>query len=187
MVLEKIELIKGDLHQTEEKLAKLLIRSPAQGNFVLIDARNLPGRFVKKGELLGYIVAEHRPTIRAVVSQADIGLVRERVTAVEVRLTEQPAHSLKANIKRIVPAADLNLPAAALGTAGGGVVPVDPTDPDGLRALESLFQLDLSLPEEVKDPHIGGRVYVRFEHGRMPLAMQWYRSLRQLLLRKFYV
>jgi putative peptide zinc metalloprotease protein len=187
MVLEKIELIKGDLHQTEEKLAKLLIRSPAQGNFILIDARNLPGRFVKKGELLGYIVAEHRPTIRAVVSQANIGLVRERVTGVEVRLTEQPAESLKADIERIVPAADLNLPSAALGTAGGGVVPVDPTDPDGLRALESLFQLDLSLPDEVKDPHIGGRVYVRFDHGSMSLAMQWYRSLRQLLLRKFYV
>jgi putative peptide zinc metalloprotease protein len=187
MALDEIELIKGDLHQTEAKLAKLLIRSPAQGNFILIDARNLSGRFVKQGELLGYIVAEHRPTIRAVVSQADIGLVRERVTAVEVRLTEQPAQSLKADIKRIVPAAELNLPSAALGTAGGGVVPVDPTDPDGLRALESLFQLDLSLPQEVKNPHIGGRVYVRFEHGRMPLAMQWYRSLRQLLLRKFYV
>ena len=64
---------------------------------------------------------------------------------------------------------------------------VDPLDPDGLRALESLFQLDLNLPQEVKDPHIGGRVYVRFEHGSMPLALQWYRSLRQLFLRKFYV
>jgi putative peptide zinc metalloprotease protein len=187
MVLDEIELIKGDLHQTEEKLAKLLIRSPSRGNFVLIDPRNLSGRFVKQGELLGYIVSEHRPTIRAVVSQADIGLVRERVSGVAVRLTERPAKSLKAEIERIVPAADLNLPSAALGTAGGGVVPVDPTDPDHLRALESHFQLDLSLPADVKDPHIGGRVYVRFEHGRMPLAMQWYRSLRQLLLRKFYV
>jgi putative peptide zinc metalloprotease protein len=187
MMLEEIELVRGDQHQTEEKLEKLLIRSPALGNFVLIDARNLSGRFVKKGELLGYIVSEHRPVIRAVVSQADIGLVRERVTGVEVRLTEKPAESLKAVIERIVPAADLNLPSAALGTAGGGVVPVDPTDPDRLRALESHFQLDLSLPEKVKDPHIGGRVYVRFEHGSMPLAMQWYRSLRQLFLRKFYV
>jgi len=156
MMLEEIELVRGDQHQTEEKLEKLLIRSPALGNFVLIDARNLSGRFVKKGELLGYIVSEHRPVIRAVVSQADIGLVRERVTGVEVRLTEKPAESLKAVIERIVPAADLNLPSAALGTAGGGVVPVDPTDPDRLRALESHFQLDLSLPEKVKDPHIGG-------------------------------
>jgi putative peptide zinc metalloprotease protein len=187
MVLDEIGQVKGDLHQIEEKLAMLLIRSPARGHFILTDARNLAGRFVKKGELLGYIISEHRPTIRAVVSQDAIGLVRERVTGVEVRLTEQPAKSMKADIERIVPAADLNLPSAALGTAGGGVVAVDPTDPDGLRALESLFQLDLSLPDEVKNPHIGSRVYVRLEHGTMPLVMQWYRSLRQLFLRKFYV
>jgi putative peptide zinc metalloprotease protein len=187
ILIEEIKLVKGDLQQAEEKLKKLLVRSPAQGNFVLIDARNLPGRFVKKGELLGYIVAEHRPTIRTVVSQTDIGLVRERVSGVEVKLAEQPNRSLKAQIKRIVPAADLELPSAALGTEGGGVVPVDTSDPDGLRSLESLFQLDLSLPQEVKDPHIGGRVYVRFEHGSMPLALQWYRSLRQLFLKKFYV
>lgn len=187
MLLEEIDLVKGELHQVEEKLEKLLIRSPTHGNFVLIDARNLYGRFVKKGELLGYIVPEHRPTIRTVVNQEDIGLVRERITGVEVRLAEQLATPLKATIDRIVPAADLDLPSAALGTEGGGIIPVDPADPNGLRTLESLFQLDLSLPEEVEGPHIGGRAYVRFEHGTMPVAMQWYRSLRQLLLRKFHV
>jgi len=187
MLKDEIEKIKGDLHQAEEKSARLLIRSPARGSVVLIDARNLPGRFVKKGELLGYIVSEHRPTIRAVVSQADIGLVRERVTQIEVRLTERPAMSLRADLERIVPAADLNLPSAALGTGGGGIVAIDPIDPDRRRALQSLFQLDLTLPELVKDPHIGGRAYVRFEHGTMPLAMQWYRSLRQLIIWKFYV
>ena len=187
MVLDEIKQVEGDLHQIEEKLEKLLIRSPARGRFILTDGRNLTGRFVKKGELLGYIVTEHRPTIRAVVSQAAIGLVRERVTGVEIRLTEKPACSMKANIERIVPSADLNLPSAALGTTGGGIIPVDPTDPDGLRALESLFQIDLCLPDGVKNPHIGSRVYVRLDHGTMPLAMQWYRSLRQLFLRKFYV
>ncbi len=187
ILLGEIELLKGDLRQIEEKQEKLLVRSPAQGKFVLIDARNLPGHFVKQGELLGYIVAEQRPTIRTLVSQADIGLLRERVTGVEVRLAEAVGTPLEANIERIVPSADLQLPSAALGTAGGGVIPVDPDDADGLRALESHFQLDLSLPEGVRNPHIGGRVHVRFEHGSMPLAMQWYRSLRQLFLRKFYV
>jgi len=187
ILLDEIKLIKGDLHQAEEKLARLLIRSPARGSFVLFDARNLSGRFVKKGELLGYIVAEHRPTIRAVVSQSNIGLVRGRVTNIEVRLAERPAVSLRADLERIIPAADLNLPSAALGTGGGGIVPIDPVDPDRLRALESLFQLDLSLPDPIKNPHIGGRAYVRFEHGSMPLARQWYRSLRQLIIWKFYV
>jgi putative peptide zinc metalloprotease protein len=187
VLLEKIERVKGDLQQTEEKLEKLVVRSPARGHFILFDARNLPGRFVKKGELLGYIIAEHRPTVRAVVRQADIGLVRERLTGVEVRLAEQSATPLQAAIERMVPAADFNLPSPALGTGGGGRIPVDPTDPKGLRALDTIFQLDISLPEQVKNPHIGARVYVRFEHGTMPLAMQWYRSLRQLFIRKFYV
>ena len=47
--------------------------------------------------------------------------------------------------------------------------------------------VDISLPEKVKNTHIGQRVYIRFEHGTMPLAGQWYRSLRQLFLRNFYV
>lgn len=187
MLLEEIELVKGDLRYAEDKLEKLLVRSPAQGNFILVDARNLPGRFVKQGELLGYIIAEHRPTVRVVVGQAEFGLVRERLTGVQVRLAEQSATTLQAQVERIVPAADLNLPSAALGTAGGGDIPVDPADPEGMRALSTVFQLDISLPEQVKNPHIGGRVYVRLEHGSMPLAMQWYRSLRQLFIRKFYV
>ncbi len=187
VLLEKIELVKGDLQHVEDKLAKLLIRSPTDGKFILLDNRNLPGRFIKKGELLGYIIADHRPTVRAVVGQADIGLVRQRITGVEVRLAEKLGTSLHAAIARIIPAADYSLPSAALGTAAGGDVPVDPTDPKGLRALDTIFQLDIILPEQVKNPHIGGRVYVRIEHGVMPLALQWYRSFRQVFLRKFNV
>jgi putative peptide zinc metalloprotease protein len=186
IMLEEIERAKGDLGQVAEKMEKLLIRSPEQGNYVLIDERNLPGRFVRQGELLGYIVGQHRPTIRAVVRQSHIGLVRDRVTGVEVRLSENMSKPLRAQIVRSVPSAVQNLPAAALGAAGGGQIPVDPSDPDGLRAMESLFQLDLSLPEQVNDLHIGARVHVRFEHGHMPLALQWYRTVRQLFLSKFY-
>ncbi|MBN1141525.1 MAG: HlyD family efflux transporter periplasmic adaptor subunit [Deltaproteobacteria bacterium] len=187
MLLEEIERNRADLLQLEEQMEKLLVRSPVRGQFVLLNERNLPGHFVRQGELLGYMVAEHRPTIRAVVSQADIGLIRQRVTGVEVRLAEALGKPLKAQIERIIPAAELNLPSAALGTAGGGPIPVDPNDPEKRRALESHFQLDLSLPEEVREPHIGGRVHIRFEHGHMPWALQWYRTLRQLFLRKFYV
>jgi putative peptide zinc metalloprotease protein len=93
---------------------------------------------------------------------------------------------LEADIERIVPAADLNLPSPALGTGGGGEIPVDPTDPEGLRAMVSLFQIDLSIRDGMEDPHIGGRAYVRFEHDRMPLARQLFRNLKQLFLRKFY-
>ena len=187
MLRAEIKVMQEDLQQERVELEKLLIRSPSKGNFILVDAQNLPGHFIHQGELLGYIVAEHRPTIRAVVSQADIGLVRERTAGVKILLAGQPSEPLTAKIERIVPAADIYLPAAALGTAGGGKIKVDPTDPDGLRTLVNIFKLDISLPEQFVNPHIGKRVYVKFDHGTMPLAMQWYRSLRQLFLRKYYV
>ncbi len=187
LLLDEIQRVKGDLGQAKEKLKKLLVCSPIQGNFILMDTRQMVGRFVKKGEKLGYIISEHRPIVRVVVRQADIGLVRKRLTRVEARLVEQPGTTLTADVQRIFPAAVNQLPSAALGIDGGGDIPVDPTDPEGLRALDTIFQVDISLPEKVKNTHIGQRVYIRFEHGTMPLAGQWYRSLRQLFLRNFYV
>ncbi|MDJ0784045.1 MAG: peptidase M50 [Desulfosarcinaceae bacterium] len=187
LLLEEIERAKGDLRQIEEKIDQLMVRSPARGQLVLVDAGELAGSFIKEGQLLGYIIAHHRPTVRTVVNQDDIGLVRGQLRGVQIRLFERVATPLDAEIDRLVPAADLKLPSAALGTAGGGPIPIDPSDPEGLRALESHFQVDLRLPEEIPLPHIGGRAHVRFDHGRLPLGLQWYRSLRQLVLRRFYV
>lgn len=187
MLRKEIQRVEADLSQAREQQQKLLIRSPAKGNFVLVDERNLPNRFARKGELLGYIVSGRRPTIRTVVRQNDIALVRKRTKSVEIRLAENSEKSFQAIIKRIVPSAFISLPSPALGTEGGGDIPVDPTDPQGVRALDTIFQIDLSLPVEISNPHIGGRVYVKFNLGSKPLAFQWYRSLRQLLLRKFYV
>ncbi len=187
MLQEEITLVKSKLQHAEAQQAKLLIRSPAPGRFILLDADNLSGRFVRKGELLGYILEDDPPTVRAMVSQNDIGLVRERITQVEVRLSQQLNTVWRADIQRISPSADYQLPSAALGTGGGGYILTDPTDPEALRALNSYFQIDVQLPEEVEKAYIGGRVHVRIGHGAMPLAMQWYRRLRQLFIRNFYV
>ncbi len=187
IILDEIAAAKADLQNAKDNQAHLLIRSPSKGRLVLMEARHLLGRFVKKGELLGYIVTDHQPLVRTVVRQKDIGLVRQHVSGVAVRLADRSVGTIRATIDRFVPAGQLQLPAAALGIAGGGVIPVDPKDKEGLRPLDSVFQVDLRLPPAVRDPHIGVRAYVRFEHGTMPLAMQWYRRLRQLLLRRFYV
>jgi putative peptide zinc metalloprotease protein len=196
VLMEEIRRVRGDLDQSEEKMLKLVVSSPTSGRLVLPKENHLPGRFIREGDILGYIVdagqsgasatEDLHPTIRAVVSQTDIALINERLTGVEVRLAQRVNLPFEARIERILPAADLILPSAALGTAGGGPIAVDPSDPQGRRALETHFQLDLGLPAELHTDHFGGRVYVRFEHGRLPLGWQWYRSIRQLLLRRFY-
>ena len=65
--------------------------------------------------------------------------------------------------------------------------PIEPRDAEGVKTLEKLFQFDLELPSTVDDTYIGGRVFVRFDHGFEPLAFQWYRSLRLLFMRRFNV
>ena len=117
--------------------------------------------------------------------QADIGLVRRRTRAVQVRLAERLDSVVAANIIRQVPAATNRLPGPALGPKGGGPFPVDPDDIHGMTTLEGIFEVRLQLPMTVDK--LGGRVYALFDHGREPLAWQWYRRFRQLFLRRFNV
>jgi putative peptide zinc metalloprotease protein len=72
-----------------------------------------------------------------------------------------------------------------LGDTGGGSLAVDPSDPSGTTTLEQVFHVELVFDEPVE--RLGGRSYVRFDHGTEPLGWQWYRQLRQLFLRRFDV
>mgnify|MGYP000331986001 FL=1 len=103
----------------------------------------------------------------------------------QVRLADRPALDLNGQVLSEVPAASDELPSAALGTAGGGWIAVDPSEPSGLKPLESVFQFDINLPTETGLQLAGGRAYVRFDHGSEPLIHRWYRDLRRLLLRQF--
>jgi putative peptide zinc metalloprotease protein len=124
--------------------------------------------------------------VRVVVRQEQAELVRHQLRRVDVRLAERFADVLPATVLRVVPGASERLPAPALGSAGGGRVPVDPRDTRATQALERLFELDLALPTRGVI-NSGGRAYVRFDHGREPLAAQWYRHLRQLFLARLNV
>jgi putative peptide zinc metalloprotease protein len=56
-----------------------------------------------------------------------------------------------------------------------------------MRALQALFQFDLESSTRSDVVNVGGRVYVRFDHGWEPLAQRWYRQIRRLFLSKFHV
>jgi len=184
---EKIISAKADLARTYERMDELIVVSPNQGLFVLPEAENLPGRFVKQGALLGYIMGASASTVVVVVSQSDIALVREHTTGVQLRLAGNLDKPFAASIDREIPAASDCLPSPVLGTTGGGCIPVDPADPKGIRTLTKTFQFEIKLPIDQTNSRIGERVYAMFEHGYEPIALQWYRSLRQLFLSRFHV
>jgi putative peptide zinc metalloprotease protein len=192
--IAKAKMLEEEKHYIEEKLARtreqvqdLVITAKVDGTLVLPRAKDLPGRFVHRGDVLAHVVDLNTLTVRTIVDQSDIDLIRHSTKTVQVRLAERLASPIDAGVTRLVPAASDELPSPALGSEGGGQVPMDPKDPKGQKAMRKVFQVDLQLPVELGLVNVGGRVYVRFDHGWEPLMAQWYRQGRQLFLSRFNV
>jgi len=192
--IAKAKMLEEEQHYIEEKLARtreqvqdLVMTAKVDGTLVLPRAEDLPGRFVHRGDVLAHVVDLNTLTVRTIVDQSDIDLIRHSTKSVQVRLAERLASPIDAGVTRLVPAASDELPSPALGSGGGGQVPMDPKDPKGQKAMRKVFQVDLQLPVELGLVNVGGRVYVRFDHGWEPLMVQWYRQGRQLFLSRFNV
>ena len=187
MIAEEMVAVEASLKRSRERESNLVWHSPGNGRFVLPNAPDLPGRFVTKGQLVGYVVEPKAIIVRAVLSQDDIAQVRKATKSVEVVLANWGASPLPARVRREVPGGSPDLPTAALGSTGGGAFAVDPRDPKGVRALTRVFQVELELPGAARSAYLGSRVYVRFDHGYEPVGFQLYRSFRRLLLSQFDV
>src|SRR4051812_22578785 len=187
IVAQQKHYIEEGLQRALERQNDLTLRSRANGFFVLPQAEDLVGRFVRKGQQIGHIIERDKMTVRTVISQQDIELVRGGGRDVEVRLIERRDRIDRAKVTRIVPAASDQLPSAALGSQGGGQLALDPSDKEGRKVVQRFFQVDVELPAEQHRVHVGGRAYIRFDLGWEPLGFQWYRNAWQLFLSRLNV
>jgi putative peptide zinc metalloprotease protein len=187
MARDELQQARNRLSRAQSETADLVVHNKVAGTLIVPFPEDLPGRFVRKGELLGYVVESDHMTVRAVVSQTIVDLVRSRTEGADIRLSENIQKIIPAEIKRLVPGATTELPARQLGTAGGGKIATDPTDRQGVTALQKFFQVDLEIPAGADPLKLGGRAYVRFNHGWAPLAVQWYFQIRQIFLSRFDV
>jgi putative peptide zinc metalloprotease protein len=187
LILEQMQFVEENLARARERASELMVVSNTRGQFVMPQAGDLPGRFVHKGQTLGHVVDVDTVTVRTLVTQQDIDFVRETSRQIDVRLVERIGEVQRAVLRRVVPAASDQLPSPALGHQGGGQVAVDPTDQQGKRMVQKLFEVDVQLDAEKRPVHIGGRAYVRFHHGWEPLGFQWYRTARQMFLSRLNV
>lgn len=185
--LTQLEQEQKVLQRVEERAGKMVGYAQADGVLVATRAQDMPGRYFKKGDQLGYVLENSELIARVVIQQDDIDLVRNRWRAAELRLSESVFESRAVERVREVPGGVEELPTAALGLAGGGVVPTQPNDPNGMKTIGRVFLLDLKLPAEVSASAFGERVHVRFSHGYEPMALQGLRRLRQLFLSRFSV
>ena len=169
----------------QQKIDQLVTKAGSDGRFVLPQSDDLTGRFVKRGDLLGYVVSPVQPLLRVIVAQDAIARVHQTADRIEVRFVDRPNIVRTGHIVRRRPDGETILPSRALAAEGGGVITTDPRETKGPKALQRMFQFDLQLDEPELFSAFGQRVYVRFEHGHEPLAVQAYRAVRLLFLSRF--
>ena len=184
---EQIQHMEGQLDFSRRRLADLSLTAAKAGRFLLIDDADLPGKFLRKGDVVGYILGEDDPILRVVVPQDDVDPVRRATLKVEVRFADRIHQVVAARILREVPSATAEIPHLALSTNGGGSVLLDPARTEHPKPLESLFHFDLRVDGGIPHSRLGGRVHVRFQHPAEPVGYRIGRAVRQLFLRHFSV
>jgi len=185
VVSEHMLLLNSRLEKAEKNLQDMLVRGQFSGRFVPVLAGDLIGRYVQKGQLLGYLFDGQPATIKTIVNQADYILVRDRFVGIDALFVEDQNKPFPLTLIHQVPAASDRLPSRALSQAGGGDYFLDPTDAGGNKALQSHFEFELAMVEALPTERSGGRVYVRFDLGSEPLFWRGYRSVRHLFLEQF--
>ena len=185
---EEISAARVNLERVEEQIASLTVRAPRDGKIVIPGYGDLIGQFVRQGGLVGYVVdKDDTLSIRIMVDQDQVGFVREDVEEIEIIPEGYGQDPIPAVIIRETPGGTIRLPTPALGVQGGGEIPVDPRDGDGIRTLERYFEFELRVPDGSGTDFLGRRVQVKIDHGWEPMGFQIWRALRQLFLRLYGV
>ncbi|MBJ3761995.1 PqqD family peptide modification chaperone [Maribius pontilimi] len=185
---EELRAAQADRALTLARLDDLVVRAADPGQLIVPQGEDIVGRFVRKGDVIGYVTDFRDPLIRVIVPERHSDLVRSETRTLELRFASDPNRVLPARIVREVPGMSAELPSMALSTEGGGRIALDPSvsGPGGERqALANLLHLDVRLAPDTPFRSLGERVYVRFDHGEEPAALQLYRSVRQIFLNQF--
>lgn len=182
----QLEEAQDVLHRAELKQARLVGEARSSGRLIAPTAQDMPGRYYKKGELIGYVLDDDQLMVRVIVRQDDIDLVHQRLRGISLRLSDSPGATHDSRLVRSFPGAVDELPTAALGMGAGGEIPTQPNDANGVKTIQRVFIVDVALPRDAV-PAFGERVQVRFDHGYESLAQQAFRRLRQVFLSHFNV
>lgn len=188
---EKLETQKNGLIEQLQfyntKNETLEEKAKDSGTWYLAENKVLHNAFYKKGETVGYVVNEPTKIIRSAVTQAQYDLIQTRLNHIEIKLKSNLGEVYQGKIIRSTPQAQNKLLSHALSFENGGNILTDPKDPEGLLTLETYMDLEIQVDKPIALNAYGSSTYIKYDLGYSPLAIQWYRQLKQLFLEQFDV
>jgi putative peptide zinc metalloprotease protein len=137
------------LRELENQRRELVVFAPRAGRWVAPDLHEKRENWIRRGEKLGEIVAEHGYRLTAVVTQEDARALFDAPPAgVELRLTGQADQVIRAGAITLIPYQRQVLASPALGLMGGGELATQREDQSGQKTAESFFELRAAVPAE---------------------------------------
>ncbi|MHC4981778.1 MAG: hypothetical protein ACYTF6_01250, partial [Planctomycetota bacterium] len=189
MIAGSMASLDIEITNLKGRVRSLEVRTRLDGTWVAPDIDQIRGSYVLKGQRLGRVMGLENLRIRATADQ-QVGamLIGRAYDRVDIRVKGRPESRIGGTIAYRPEVGQEELPSAALGFQAGGSIQTALDDPTGRKPQERVFPFIIS-PDDDEDVSLwpGQRVVVRFKLPNEPLLTQWWRSLSQLLQRKFHL
>jgi len=183
---EELLRLNLELKESQARLASLSIYAQADGIWSLRNSVDLPGTFVKRGDLIGHVITNNNISVRGMVPETDIELVRDRaVTTHAVQASD--LFTVLTPVKwTVFPAATKEPTSVILTEAAGGSIVMNPSSSTTPQSLRRYFLVALEF-ETLPSVFIEERIYIQFEHPPEPIIYRLYRLVRRTFLEYFDV
>jgi putative peptide zinc metalloprotease protein len=178
-----LEVWQKMLNEAVKRQAELTITAPFSGRLIAPELHELQDSYVQRGQEIGRVAVLDKLVIKGDIDQKDRQLIAAPGNVkIEVRLagTLGQTIDIPTGSLTVLPSAVGELVDASLGSHGGGDIPVDPRDPNGVRTEGSIFEAWVKLDNRNQSVFPGQRAYVRLTLENRTLAWQWTNMFLQL-------
>ncbi|WP_428033221.1 hypothetical protein [Amphritea sp.] len=184
---DQLSRLSSELKENETRLASLNLYAQADGIWSVRNPADLPGKFVRRGDLLGYVITDANVSIRGMVPEADIELVRDKSEAVVALQTSDLYTELTPQSWFVFPATTKEPVSVILTEPAGGSIIMDPSSTaETPQALRRYFIVALEF-EHFPAVYVDERIHLKFEHPPEAIIYRLYRLVRRTFLEYFSV
>lgn len=183
---EELVRLDSQMKELAVRIESLNIFAQAQGVWSVRNAADLQGTFLKRGSLVGYLIDDSNVSVRGMIPESEIDLVRENVATVRAIQTSELSVALTPRAWSVFPAATKEPVSPMLTEAAGGSIVMDPSTSETPLSLRRYFIVALEF-ENLPVTYVEERLHLQFEHPPEALIYRGYRLIRRTFLEYFDV
>jgi len=183
---EESHKLKSKLLHINCKINKLSIKSKSDGNLILVQQNELMGKYLKKGDIIGYVNNGQPPIIQVIIPQSKIDIINDDITTIKIKYNLYAQTEYTGKLLSAKPILSKKLPSASLAKSGGGSIKTKDNG-HALEAIQNIIALEVMLPEFKQEVLLGKKVYIKLYQTPKSIGHQIFLKLRKLLQSEIHV